>query len=76
MSGTYAHAFNEQPMGWLVKNYGIQQLDFSHLIQLYFWDLTFLSDHLAKMSRQESRTMLIWPEPSDSQLDLKPIPTS
>jgi hypothetical protein len=59
---TYAHAFNEQPLGWLVRNYGIQQLDFSHLIKLYFWDLSFLSDHLAKMSRQESRTMLIWPE--------------
>jgi hypothetical protein len=59
---TFAQTFNEQPMGWLVKDYGIQHLAFSNLVRLYFWDTTFLSDHLAKMSRHESRTMLIWPE--------------
>ena len=59
---TFAQTFNEQPVGWLVQDYGICRIDFSSLIRLFFWDTTFLSDHLAKMSRQESRTMLIWPE--------------
>lgn len=49
-------------MGWLAKKYGIEQIDFQRLIQLFFWDTSFLMDHLAKMSRQETRTMLIWPE--------------
>lgn len=59
---TFAHGFNEQPMGWVAKKYGIQYIDFSSLVRLFFWDTTFLSDHLAKMNRQEPRTMLIWPE--------------
>jgi hypothetical protein len=59
---TFAHGFNEQPVGWLAKKYGLQQLDFRTLIHLYFWDTSFLEDHLARMSREESRTMLIWPE--------------
>ena len=54
--------FNEQPVGWLTKDYGIHRIDFSNLIRFFFWDTTFLSDHLAKMSRQASRTILIWPE--------------
>ena len=49
-------------LGWLVKKYGIQRIDFRSLIHLFFWDTSFLEDHLAKMSRQETRTMLIWPE--------------
>ena len=60
--GTFAQGFNEQPVGWLAKKYGIEQIDFQRLIQLFFWDTSFLMDHLAKMSRQETRTMLIWPE--------------
>ncbi len=58
---TFSHGFNEQPMGWLAKN-GIQHIDFSNLVRLFFWDTAFLCDHLAKMSFQEHRTMLIWPE--------------
>jgi hypothetical protein len=59
---TFVQGFNEQPVGSLGNRYGIHRIDFSKIIQLFFWDLTFLSDHLAKMSREESRTMLIWPE--------------
>jgi hypothetical protein len=59
---TFAQGFNEQPVGWLAKKYGIQHIDFRSLVQLFFWDTSFLEDHLAKMSRQETRTMLIWPE--------------
>lgn len=59
---TFAQGFNEQPVEWLIKKYGIQQIDFRSLVQLFFWDTSFLEDHLAKMSRQETRTMLIWPE--------------
>ena len=59
---TFAQGFNEQPVGWLATKYGVQYIDFTTLVRLFFWDTTFLSDHLAKMSRQESRTMLIWPE--------------
>lgn len=59
---TFAQGFNEQPVGWLAKKYGIEQIDFHRLVQLFFWDTSFLMDHLAKMSRQETRTMLIWPE--------------
>ena len=59
---TFAQGFNEQPVGWLAKKYGIHHIDFRKLIQLFFWDTSFLEDHLAKMSRQETRTMLIWPE--------------
>ncbi len=59
---TFAQGFNEQPVGWLAKKYGIQYIDFRNLIQLFFWDTSFLEDHLARMSRQETRTMLIWPE--------------
>ena len=59
---TFAQGFNEQPVGWLAKKYGIQRIDFRSLVHLFFWDTSFLEDHLAKMSRQETRTMLIWPE--------------
>ncbi|HVG01485.1 MAG TPA: hypothetical protein VM842_01280 [Nitrospira sp.] len=59
---TFVQGFNEQPVGRLGKTYGIHRIDFSNIIRLFFWDTTFLSDHLAKMSREESRTMLIWPE--------------
>ena len=59
---TFAQGFNEQPVGWLATKYGIQRIDFRNLIQLFFCDTSFLGDHLAKMSRQETRTMLIWPE--------------
>ena len=59
---TFSQGFNEQPVGWLAKKYGIQYIDFRALVQLFFWDTSFLQDHLAKMSLQESRTMLIWPE--------------
>ena len=56
---TFSQGFNEQPAGWLTKKYGIQHIDFRTLVQLFFWDTSFLQDHLAKMSLQESRTMLI-----------------
>ncbi len=59
---TFTQGFNEQPVGWLAQKYGIQRIDFRDLVQLFFWDTSFLQDHLAKMSRQETRTMLIWPE--------------
>ena len=59
---TFVEGFNEQPEGRFCKDYGIQRIDFSNLVRLFFWDTTFLSDHLAKMTREESRTMLIWPE--------------
>jgi hypothetical protein len=59
---TFAQGFNEQPLGWLAQKYGIEKIDFHRLVELFFWDTSFLMDHLAKMSRQETRTMLIWPE--------------
>lgn len=59
---TFAQELNEQPVRWLAKKYGIQRIDFRSLVQLFFRDTSFLEDHLAKMSRQETRTMLIWPE--------------
>lgn len=59
---TFAHGFNEQPTGWLARNYGIQHIEFSSLVQHFYWDTSFLGDHLAKMSLPERRTMLIWPE--------------
>ena len=59
---TFVQGFNEQPGGRLGKTCGIHRIDFSKIVQLFFWDTTFLSDHLAKMSRDASRTMLIWPE--------------
>ena len=59
---TFAQGFNEQPVGWLAKKYGIQHIDFRNLIQLFFWDTSFFFFYFAKMSRQETRTMLIWPE--------------
>ena len=59
---TFAQGFNEQPVGWLAKKYGIEQIEFHRLVKLFFWDTSFLMDHLAKMSWQETRTMLIWPE--------------
>lgn len=59
---TFAQEFNEQPVGWLAQKYGIARIDFHRLVELFFWDTSFLMDHLAKMSRQETRTMLIWPE--------------
>ena len=59
---TFVQGFNEQPVGSLANTFDIHRIDFSKIVQLFFWDVTFLSDHLAKMSREESRTMLIWPE--------------
>lgn len=59
---TFAQGFNEQPVGWLAQKYGIEKIDFHRLVELFFWDTSFLMDHLARMSRQETRTMLIWPE--------------
>lgn len=59
---TFSQGFNEQPTGWLANNYGIQRIDFGSLVRLFFWDTTFLSDHLAKMSLKDRHTMLIWPE--------------
>ena len=59
---TFAQGFNEQPVGWLAQKYGIEKIDFHRLVDLFFWDTSFLMAHLAKMSRQETRTMLIWPE--------------
>jgi hypothetical protein len=48
---TFAEGFNEQPVGWLTENYGMRHIDFTNLVRLFFWDTTFLSDHLAKMNR-------------------------
>lgn len=59
---TFAQGFNEQPVSWLAQKYGIERIDFHRLVELFFWNTSFLMDHLAKMSRQETRTMLIWPE--------------
>lgn len=59
---TFAQGFNEQPVGWLAQKYGIEYIDFHRLVELFFWDTSFLMDHLARMSREETRTMLIWPE--------------
>lgn len=71
---TFAHSFNEQPTGWLAKKYGISHIDFSGLIGLFFWDTTFLSDHLAKMSHQGRGTMLIWPETVGLSAGFKTLP--
>jgi hypothetical protein len=59
---TFCEGFNDQPHGWLALNYRIQRIHFSSLARLFFWDTTFLLDHLAKMSLPDNRTMLIWPE--------------
>ena len=59
---TFSQQFNEQPMGWFARKYGLQRIEFGELVQLFFWDTSFLSDHLTKMSLQDRRTMLIWPE--------------
>ena len=59
---TFADGFNEQPVGSLVDKYGLYHIDFHAVVTVFFWDTSFLQDHLAKMSFQGSRTMLIWPE--------------
>lgn len=59
---TFTQGFNEQPVGWLEQKYGIKRIDFHRLVELFFWDTSFLMDHLTKMSHDETRTMLIWPE--------------
>ena len=59
---TFTHGFNEQPVGCLAQKYGIEKIDFHRLVELFFWDTSFLMDHMAKMSHEEMRTMLIWPE--------------
>ena len=58
---TFCQEFNEQPAGVLVEKHGVERLLFRKLITLFFWNVDFLEDNIAKMTQQQ-RHMMIFPE--------------
>ncbi len=58
---TFCQEFNEQPSGVVAEHHGIQRVVFRKLINLFFWDIDFLDDNIAKMTHQQ-RQMMIFPE--------------
>jgi hypothetical protein len=59
---TFSHEFNEQPTGPLTERYGIVRLNFSRIVNLFFWDTAFLEETGARMTRHERQIMVIMPE--------------
>lgn len=62
------------PHGRQCETYGIQQIDFGLLIDLFFWDNDFLGEEIPDMSLEARQRIGISPETFGLTAGMKPHP--
>ena len=70
----YCLEFNEAPRGPLFTEFGIERIDFDHLVDVFFWDTDFLDPHIPSMSLESRELLDISSETFGLTAGLKPHP--
>jgi hypothetical protein len=70
----YCEIFNDLQVGVMSEKYGIESIDFAHLIDYFFWDIDFLNDDIAKLPMEMRAQLGVSPETFGLSMGMKPHP--
>ena len=70
----YCLQFNDAACGPLISSYGIEHIEFDHLVDVFFWDTDFLDLHIPSLSLEARQAMDVSPETFGLTSGMKPHP--